>query len=109
MNENTSNEIQKVSPVVKNPPVEKTTLDLFLGVGVVLGIVGVIAGFVTIANAPEYAYSTEARALKTAAWIWGISEIVGGVLTGFVFYVIAGIGQAVIDIWINQNKKSAGN
>lgn len=87
------------------PPVTKEILDLFIGLGFLIAIAGVIWGGITISNAPKYAFSTQDKALQTAAWVWGIAQIVGGGITAFTFYVIGKIGYAIVDLWHRQFKK----
>jgi hypothetical protein len=75
-----------------------------------IGIVGVFAGGVILANSPEApsAFRTDAlteiaRANRMTYLVLGWSQIVGGIVTGLLLYVVGGIGQMVVDLWkLNQ-------
>jgi hypothetical protein len=78
--------------------------------GMVVGIVGVIAGIMVLSNSPEApsAYRTDAlteiaRANRMTYLVLGWSQIIGGLVIGLLLFVVGGIGQVVVDLWNDRN------
>jgi hypothetical protein len=75
-----------------------------------VGIIGVIAGAIVLSNSPEApsAYATDAltdiaRANRMIYLVLGWSQIIGGLVTGLLLFVVGGIGQVVVDLWNDRN------
>jgi hypothetical protein len=97
--------------------IERKTAPLSSGValalsalGMAVGIVGVIAGAIVLSNSPEApsAYRTDAlteiaRANRMMYLVLGWSQIIGGLVTGLLLFVVGGIGQMVVDLWNDRN------
>lgn len=90
----------------KTAPLSADLARALSALGMVVGIVGVIAGAVVLANSPEApsAYRTDAltdivRANRMTHLVLGWSQIVGGLVTGLLLYVVGGIGQVVVELW----------
>lgn len=78
--------------------------------GMAVGIVGVFAGIIVLSNSPEApsAYRTDAlteiaRANRMTYLVLGWSQIIGGLVTGLLLFVVGGIGQVVVDLWNDRN------
>ncbi|HUS11035.1 MAG TPA: hypothetical protein VMZ30_11255 [Pyrinomonadaceae bacterium] len=74
-----------------------------------IGLIGVIAGIIVLANSPdapsEYSRDVLSQIQHTNRMFYlvlGWSQIVGGITTGVFLYVVAGIGEAVLDLWRAQ-------
>ena len=83
-------------------------------VGMLVGLVGVIAGAIVLSNSPEApsAFRTDAlteiaRANRMTYLVLGWSQIIGGLVTGLLLYVVGGIGQVVVDLWNEQHPVQA--
>ena len=78
--------------------------------GMAVGIVSVIAGIIVLSSSPEApsAYRTDAlteiaRTNRMTYLVLGWSQIIGGLVTGLLLYVVGGIGQVVVALWHDRN------
>lgn len=101
---------QQTTGAANSAPLSRDLASALGALGIAVGIVGVIAGAVVLFNSPEApsAYSTNplteiARANRMVYLVLGWSQIVGGLVTGLLLYVVGGIGQIVVDLWEAQN------
>ena len=106
-----------VTPRSSTKPVERETAPLsrdlagaLSALGIAVALIGVIAGSVVLSNSPKApsAYLTDplsdvARANRMVYLVVGWSQIVGGLVTGLLLYVVGGIGQVVVDLWNDRN------
>lgn len=84
-------------------PISVNSLICLRVLGWVVAMSGVIAGIVMLAIAPEH-QSPVKFVYLSISWMLIISSIAGGVLLN----VVAGIGSAVLDIWLlQQNSQEA--
>lgn len=97
----------------KTAPLSSDLASALGALGIAVSIVGVIAGAVVLFNSPKApsTYSTDAlsdiqRANRMTYLVLGWSQIVGGLVTGLLLYVVGGIGQMVVDLW---NDRQAPN
>lgn len=80
-----------------------TTLLRF--VGFAMALIGVVAGGVILMDAPAerptplYGAVSGDSPFRMVYLVIGWAYIVGGLTTGLLFYVVAGIGDAVRDVW----------
>jgi hypothetical protein len=98
----------------KTAPLSSDLASALGALGIAVGILGVIAGSVVLFNSPEApsAYRTDAltqieRANRMTYLVLGWSQIVGGLVTGLLLYVVGGIGQVVVELW-NDRKAADG-
>lgn len=90
------------STTAKPPPFSESETGLLRLLGFAAGGIGLIGGLITLANTPD------APVLNMLYLAIGGAEIVSGVTTGTFLYVVAGIGDAVLDLWTaQQNGKAA--
>lgn len=104
-----SNEVKKTVLPAKDPPYSTDSTSILRFVGLAIGIIGVIAGIVVLFNSPEAPseYSRDAlsqiqNANRMVYLVVGWSQIVAGITAGVFLYVVAGIGDAVLDLWNAQ-------
>lgn len=90
----------------KTAPLSSDLARVLSALGMLVGIIGVIAGGIVLSNSPEApsAYRTDAltdiaRANRMTYLVLGWSQIIGGLVTGLLLYVIGGIGQVVVELW----------
>jgi hypothetical protein len=90
------------STTSKAAPFSDSETGLLRFLGFAAAAIGVIGGLITLANIPD------APVLNMLYLAIGGAEIVSGVTTGVFLYVVAGIGDAVLDLWTaQQNGKEA--
>ena len=94
----------------KTTPLSRDLASALGALGIAVGIVGVIAGAVVLFNSPKApsAYSTDPlsdiqRANRVTYLVLGWSQIIGGLVTGLLLYVVGGIGQVVVDLWNDRH------
>lgn len=104
------NENSGQQTTLKTAPLSRDLASALGALGILVGIVGVFAGAVVLFNSPEApsAYSTTplsdiARANRMTYLVLGWSQIIGGLVTGLLLFVVGGIGQIVVDLWNDRN------
>jgi hypothetical protein len=100
----------------KEAPLSFEAASALTAVGIGIALIGIIAGIVVLINAPDTPsdYAKDAltdiqRTNRMVYLVLGWSQIVGGLVTGLLLYVVGGIGQAVLDLWKAQQKSSRGD
>lgn len=98
----------------KTAPLSRDLASALGALGIAVGILGVIAGAIVLSNSPEApsAYRTDAltdiaRTNRMTYLVLGWSQIIGGLVTGLLLYVVGGIGQVVVDLWNEQHPVQA--
>jgi uncharacterized membrane protein YvbJ len=85
-------------------PISNSAIGFLRFMGIVFAIIGVISGVVILANAPSQ-NDDIAALFRTIHFAVGFAQIIGGITTGVLLYVVAGIGKAVLDLWEAQKNK----
>lgn len=65
--------------------------------GIAVAIIGLIAGLIVLTDTPQ-------NPLSTLYLMVGLAQIIGGLTAGALLYAVAGIGDAVRDLWKAQHK-----
>jgi hypothetical protein len=93
----------------KAAPLSFEAASALTAVGIGIALVGIIAGVIVLVNAPDapngYANDTLTEIQRTNRMTYlvlGWSQIIGGLVTGLLLYVVGGIGQVVLDLWKAQ-------
>ena len=100
------NESAKISD-----PISVGALGFLRVIGWAIAILGVISGIIVLVNAPKaplYSNQFEAQIMQMARLAYlsvGLGQIIGSIVTGTLFNVIASIGNTVLDIWKAQQTK----
>jgi hypothetical protein len=104
-----TSEAPETLPTSKDPPYSTDSTAILRFLGFAIGIIGLIGGFIVLFNSPDAPseYSTDAlskiqSANRVVYMVLGWSQIVAGITTGVFLYVVAGIGEAVLDLWKAQ-------
>jgi|GEM_PF-2164018 len=99
----------------KTAPLSSDLAGALSALGIAVGIIGAFAGTVVLFNSPEApsAYSTDPlsdiqRVNRMTYLVLGWSQIVGGLVSGLLLYVVGGIGQVVVELW-DDRKATATN
>jgi hypothetical protein len=94
----------------KAAPLSNEAASALAAVGIGAGLIGIIAGIIVLVNAPDAPSDSATDALtqiqRTNHMVYivlGWSQIVGGLVTGLLLFVVGGIGQAVVDLWNDRN------
>jgi hypothetical protein len=115
-NETNEPSASKLPRQIPTEPISRDALGFLRIVGVGVAILGIIAGGIILFNAPKgpsdiaLQYSSGdlnvqlSRAVRLLHLSLGWGQIVGSIVTGVVLNVIAGIGDAVLDIWKRQQQ-----
>ena len=95
-------------------PLSSEAASALTAVGIGIALIGIIAGIVVLVNTPDAPsdYATDAlaqiqRTNRMVYFVLGWSQIVGGLVTGLLLYVVGGIGQVVVDLWNEQQPVQA--
>jgi hypothetical protein len=101
-------------PTSKAPPFSDTATGFLRIIAFAVAIIGMIAGIIILTNAPNAPSDIAVRfrtddlptqiqsANRMLYLVVGWAQIMGGVTTGVFLYVVAGIGDAVLDLWRAQ-------
>jgi hypothetical protein len=84
-------------------------------IGYAVAILGTIGGIIVLVNAPaapsdvalQFGNDLSAQIRSANRMIYlvaGCAQIVGGITTGIFLYVVAGIGDAVLDSWVTRHR-----
>lgn len=102
---------QPAQPMVKAEPISTEALGFLRVVGSTVAILGIIAGILILVNTPEGPNDTAIKYRsdelpvqihRTTRLIYlslGWGQIIGSIVIGVLLNVVAGIGNAVLDIW----------
>lgn len=91
---------------INTEPVSSDALGFLRIAGWAIAVISVIGGVVLLVNTPESRYyTTDVIGLRAMYLAIGCSQIVGGLVTGVLLNVVAGIGNAVLDIWKAQQQE----
>lgn len=91
-------------PTIKTEPISRAALTFVRIAGWAIAVISVIAGIVVLVNTPESTYIAGASGVRVIYLAMGWSQIIGGIITGVLLNVVAGIGNAVLDIWNAKQK-----
>ena len=94
----------------KKPPFSDSATGALRVIGFLAAIAGIAGGIWVLANSPPAPSDIAVRygndlptqiqsANRMVYLVVGWSQIVGGITTGIFLYVVAGIGDAVLDLW----------
>jgi len=106
---------QQTTSATESAPLSRDLATALGALGIGIALIGLIAGIIVISNSPEApsAYSSDAlteiqRANRMTYLVLGWSQIIGGLVSGGLLYVVGGIGQVVVDLW-DDRKPPVGN
>jgi uncharacterized membrane protein len=109
--------VPEISSPAKTPPFSDAATGFLRILAFGIAIVGVIAGIVVLANSPTAPSDiavrfgsndlpTQIQSANRMLYLavgWG--QIIAGITTGVFLYVVAGIGDAVLDLWTAQQSE----
>jgi hypothetical protein len=110
-------EAAETLPTSKAPPFSDTATGFLRIIAFAVAIIGVIAGIIILTNAPSAPSDIAVRfrsddlptqiqsANRMLYSAVGWAQIIGGITTGVFLYVVAGIGDTVLDLWRAQQNK----
>jgi hypothetical protein len=102
---------------IRAEPISNGTLYFIRSIGWAIAIIGVISGIKILVDAPEAPSDFDIRfygdklpvkieqMVRLSYLSLGLGQIIGGIVTGTLLHVIAGIGDTVLDIWKAQQPK----
>ena len=105
------------APTTSAVPID-TAMTTFLRLaGIALALFGIMEGIMILSNAPATPASTVPlygdplptqiqSATRTVYLVLGWAQIIGGVTGGVLLYTVAGIGEAVRDLWVAQQERA---
>ena len=97
------------------PPLSDSATGALRVIAFAFAIVGILGGIIVLTNSPNAPSETVVRfgndlltqiqsANRMIYLVVGWAQIIGGITTGIFLYVVAGIGDAVLDLWAAQRR-----
>jgi hypothetical protein len=92
-------------------PIPEVITGFLRVMGIAAAVIGLIAGLLVLMDAPAAPGRTlpygdaPQNPIRTLYLVFGWAQIIGGLTAGALLYAVAGIGDAVRDLWKAQRKR----